>query len=112
GVPTDPEGGRPRLARGDGDRHAEQVIDPFATPCCGRDDGHAQLGRETVRVDRDPVALRLVHEVQADDHAVRDLQDLEDEVQVPLETGRVDDDDHDVRSAEEDEVPGDLLIDR
>ena len=62
-------------------------------------------------IHRDPLSRGLVHQVQADHRSFRDLQHLEHEVEIALEHGGVDDDQRAVGTAEEDEVPGDLLVD-
>ena len=73
-------------------------------------DRHAQFARKLLVVDRQPVALGLVHQVQADDRPVGDLQHLQHEVQIALKPRGVDHDDGHVRLAEQDEVAGDLLV--
>ena len=89
----------------------EQLID--ADPLAGRtrNDRHAELFLQLLRIERDPVSPGLVHEVQEDDDPVGDLEDLEDQVEVPLEARGVDDHDRHIRSTEEDEIARDLLVD-
>jgi hypothetical protein len=57
-----------------------------------------------------PSPLRLVHEVQTDDDAVGDLEHLEHEVEIALESRGVHDDDRHVGLSEQDEVARDLLV--
>ena len=71
---------------------------------------HAERIRQRGEIRPDAAALCLVHEVDADNGASGDLQNLQHEVQVALEAGRVADDDHGVRSAEAQKVARDLLF--
>ena len=52
----------------------------------------------------------LVHQVEADDDAIGDLEDLEHQVEVSFESGGIHHHQRDVRLAEEDEVAGDFLV--
>jgi hypothetical protein len=104
----------PRPAADRARRHVRQrggqLDDALAEPRAGRHDGHAELLAEAPGVHVETVAFGLVHQVQADHDPVRDLHDLQDQVEVALEPARVDDDDGDVRLSEEQEIARDLLV--
>ena len=71
-----------------------------------------QFRRELCQVHPDAFFLRFVHEVDADHGPAGELQDLEDQVQVPLQGGGVADDDGCVGLPEAEEVPGRRLLRR
>jgi hypothetical protein len=83
---------------------------PFAEAGGGRHDAHAEITREAAIVDLDATALRLVHQVQADHDAVRDLEHLQHDVQVAFEHRGIDDHDGHIRLAEEHEVARHLFV--
>ena len=68
----------------------EQLGDADALSRRGSHHRDAELALELRRVDRDAVPLRLVHQVEADHHAVGDLEHLQREVEVALEPRGVD----------------------
>ena len=87
-----------------------EITDPFATAGDGRYHRHTELLRQLADVDGDSVAPGFVHEVQAHDDPVGDLQYLEDEVEVTLQARRIDHHHRYVRLPEQQEVAGHLLI--
>ena len=99
-----------RAARGDAVRGVEQSVD--ADPRAGRAGHHrdAELPLEPCRVDRNPVAPGLVHQVDVDHHPVGDVEDLQHEVQVALEPRRVDHRHRHVGPSEQDELAGHLFV--
>ena len=101
---------RRRLAGRDTVRGVEQFVDPDLGARDATDDRNPQLLLKAVRVDGDAVPPGLVHQVQEDHHAVGDVEDLEDKVEVPLETGGVDHHYGDIGTPEENEVARDLLV--
>ena len=54
----------------------EQLRDPEPLAGRSRHHGNAQLQRQLVRIDRNPVPARFVHEVQEYDDAIGDREDL------------------------------------
>ena len=61
-------------------------------------------------VDSDAMSFGLVHQVEAHDHFVGDLEDLQNQVEVSFESGRVHYHDSHVGSAEQDEIAGHFFI--
>ncbi len=88
----------------------EQLGNAFAAPCRGGNDRNAEFVSQLGRVDTDAPTPGLVHQIEADDHSIGDLEHLDHQVEVALETGRVDHDDGDVGAPEEEEVARDLLV--
>ena len=95
-------------------RHAvnrlQQLGQALAKPCAGRDDGHAQLSGKLLVVDRQSVSPGLVHQIQTDDRPVRDLQYLQHEIQIAVQSCRIHDNNRHVRPAKQDEVAGNLFV--
>ena len=95
-------------------RHAvdrvEQIGDPVTPARYRRHHRNTQPRGQLVDVDSDPVAPRLIHEVETHHHPVGDLQNLEHEVEVPLQPGGVHDDHGDVGLPEQHEVARYLLV--
>ena len=91
--------------------------DPFGPACDRGDDGHTELALKRPDVDRDPRSLRDVDHVERDDGRYPVVDDLADEVEVPLEVARVDDADDRVGKGRvpcvpEEDIGGDLLVGR
>ena len=110
-LPREAKRRRLPLPAGDGIRCFDQFVDADLRPCRARHDGHAQLALEPGRVDRDPVPLRFVDQVEEDHHLPGDVQNLQGQVQVALEAGGVHDDDRYVGPPEQDEIARHLLVD-
>ncbi len=72
--------------------------------------GDAEVPREHLGVGRAPAALRLVRQVQRDDDAVAEVEQLEREVQAAREVGRVGDGDDHVRPPPQQGAAGGLLV--
>ena len=106
----DPARPRARRAGRDAAGRRQELVDAHPAPGHAAHDRHAELLLQAPRIHRDAVPTGLVHQVQVDDDAVRDVQDLEREVQVPFETGGVDHEDGDVGPPEQDEVARHLLV--
>ena len=83
---------------------------PTMLPRRHRHHRHAQFARQMTLVNLDAMPLGFVDQVERDDHAVGDFQDLQRQVEVAFQAGRVDDDDRHVRLAEQDEVAGDFFV--
>ncbi len=97
-------------APGGGHRLVDQLRHALAF---GGGDGHhgdAQLGAEPLHVDGAAVGPDLVHHVQGQHHGHPQLQQLEGQIQVPLDVGGVHDVDDAVGLSVEDEIPGDDLL--
>ena len=88
----------------------EQLRDALVAARGHRDDGDAELAGQVAGVDREPVATRLVDEVERDHDPSGDLADLQHQRQVALQARRVHDHDDDVRLPEEQRVAGDVLV--
>ena len=61
-------------------------------------------------IDRPPVAFGFVDKIEAHDCAVRDLQNLQKEIEVALEVIGVDDDNSYIGFAEQNEVASDFFV--
>ena len=66
----------------------------FADARSGRDNrdadhGHAEPFLKKRKIEADAPLFRFVHQVDTDEHARRDLEDLQNEVQIPLWSGGV-----------------------
>ena len=88
----------------------EQFREALPLPHRCRDDRNAKPVFKRLDIDPDPVTARLIHQVEADHDAVGDLEDLQHQVEVPLQPGRVHHHHGHVGIAKQDEVPGNLLI--
>ena len=97
-------------AGGDAAGGRQELVDAHPGPGYAADDRHAELPFQARRVHRDAVPPGLVHQVQVDDDAVRDVEDLEREVQVPFEAGGVHHHDGYVGPPEQEEVARHLLV--
>ena len=75
-----------------------------------RDRRDAEIAREASDVDLQPFAFGLVHQIDRHHHALGDLEHLQDEIEVSLERGRVDDDHCGVGPAEEQEIARDFFV--
>ena len=71
---------------------------------------HAKPLRQRVQVDADVLALRLVHQVHADNHLFRDFQRLQHEIEVALKTGCIAHDHDGVRIAKAEKISRHLLL--
>jgi hypothetical protein len=89
----------------------EQVWNARIAPGRGEYDRHAEFARERTRIHCDAVALRLVDEVHAHHGAVGDVEHLQHEIQIALESRGVGHDHRDVGTSEQDEIAGDILVD-
>ena len=87
-----------------------QVVQPAPAARARPDDRHAEQQVQLFEVDGDAAALRLVHQVDADDRARLQLDRLQNEVQVALEARRIAHDDRSVRAAEAQEIPRRFLL--
>ena len=56
------------------------------------------------------MAASLIHQVEAHDDAISNLENLEDQIQIALQTCGIDDDHGDIRLPKQDEVTGDLFV--
>jgi len=106
----DPEGLVPDLSGGDSMDGVQELLDPLSGPGNGGHHRNSQLPGQCSRIHGDPMASCLVGEVQTHHHPIGDLQDLEREVQIPLQPRGVHHHDGDVRASEEEEVPGHFLV--
>jgi hypothetical protein len=88
----------------------QQKVESFPRAGDRRHDRHAQVARQAPLVDLQPVAAGLVHQVQADHDTIRDLQHLQDQVEIALQPGNVADDQRDIRLPEEQKVARHFLI--
>ncbi len=91
------------------DRH-QQFRDALAAPCRGGNDRNAEFVGQLGHVDTDALTPGLVHQIEADDHSIGDLEHLDHQVEVALETGRIDHDDRDVGTPKEEEVAGYFFV--
>ena len=106
----EPERPRARPAGGDSVGGVQERVDACRRAGGAGHDRHAQLPLEPRRVDRDAMASGFVHQVDVDDHAIRDVENLQHEVQVAFEARGVDDHHGHVRPAEQDELASHLLV--
>ena len=88
----------------------EQRVDILPRAGGDGNDRHPQHLGESGAVDLVPVLLRLVHEVEGDDHGPLQLQKLHRQVEVALDIGGVHNVDDGVGMLAHDEVPGHDLL--
>ncbi len=90
----------------------DELVDALVLGSGDGHDGHAQQGLEQVDVDRPAVGRDLVHHVERDDHRDLELHQLQGEVEVALDVGRVHDVDHGVGPLVQDELAAHDLLAR
>ena len=98
------------VANGNTVGRLDEVIDADLRSCNTAHYGNAKLLLKTRGVDRDTVTPRLIDQIEIDDNAVRNVENLENKVQIAFEPGSVDNRDRDVGPTEQDEITGDLFI--
>ena len=76
------------------------------------DHRHAQLPFQGLQVNMYSPALRFVQQVHAQQHRLSCLHHLQQQLHVPFQTASVTDQQHRVRTAVTDEIPGQLLLRR
>ena len=104
--------GRQLPGLGRADRRLDQRLNAVAGGGADRDDRHAQLLREAVRVDAAAVAGQLVHHVERQHRRHAQRQQLQRQIEVALEIRRVDDVDDAVGLVFQDEIAGHDLLRR
>ncbi len=62
----------------------QELVNPDVFACNAGHNRNAELLLQTLRVDGNAVAARLINEIEIDDHTVGDVQDLQDQVEVAL----------------------------
>src|SRR5262245_6002852 len=107
---SDPERSGPGNSRRYLVDRLEQLGQPLAAANRGGNDRDSQLPLQSRGVNRDSVPARLVHKVETHHYAIGYLENLEDQIEVPLQPRRIDYDQRDVGLAEEDEVARDFLV--
>ena len=100
---------RPPPAR-DAQHGGLELLEPLAPRRDGGHHGDAEVPREHLGVRRAPAALGLVREVERDDDAVAEVEQLQRQVEAAREVGRVGDGDDDVRPPLEQRAAGGLLV--
>ena len=90
----------------------QQLVQPLSPSGAGPHRRHPQPAGQLLQIHPDPLALRLIQQVDAHHRAGLELQHLEDQVQVALQAGGVAYHHRSVRSAEAEKVPGHLLFRR
>ena len=91
-------------------RCVEQGVQAAALPGRHRDDRDAQHFGQAVQVDLHAPLFHNVHHVQGHDHRLAQLQQLQCQVQPPLQGRGVHHVDDDVHLVAEDELPADRLL--
>ena len=91
-------------------RRSEEFGNPDPLTRSTRNHRHPQRGLELSGINRDPMAPCLIHQIEEDDNPIRDVENLEDEIQVALEPGGIDYDHRHVRATEQHEVARDFFI--
>ena len=74
--------------------------------------GYAQRLRKRVQVHINPLFTCLIQKIHTNQNVGRDFQRLKDQIQIPLQTGSVADDQNAVGAAEAEKIPGNLLFGR
>ena len=96
------------------DSHAmsdrEQLVNPDPRPGDPWHDWNTKLTLEPTGVDGNPVASSLVNEVEIHDDAVGNLENLQNEVEIALEPGGINDNDRDVGASKQHEITCDLFV--
>ena len=102
------------LGQRPGPNGLHRLVDELADALvpCGGDGHHRNAERLThlPHVDGAAVGVDLVHHVQGQDHGRPQLQELQCQVEVPLDVGGVHDVDDAVGLLVQDEIPGDDLL--
>ena len=87
-----------------------QLPQALVPPGGGSHHRHAQKAGKLRSIHLDPLAPRLVHQIDAHNGARGDLQRLEHQIQVALQAGGITDHHRAVGTAKAEEVPGHLFL--